>query len=269
MPFAAASREHPMPMKIATWNVNSITVRLPHVINWLAENRPAALCLQETKCVDAKFPFAAFEEVGYRAAHFGQPTYNGVAILSSEALEDVHRGFADDDETSHRRLISGVVGGVRVISAYFPNGQAVGTDKFAYKLDWIGKLRQYLETRCRASEPLVLCGDYNIAPEDRDVHDPAAWAGSVLCSEPERQALQAVQEWGLVDTFRLHEAASGFYSWWDYRQFAFRRNLGLRIDHVWATEPLAARCVGAWIDKTPRALERPSDHAPVVAEFAA
>jgi exodeoxyribonuclease III len=255
-------------MKIATWNVNSINVRLPHVVKWLEEHRVDVLCLQETKCVDAKFPFDAFRDLGYNAEVFGQPTYNGVAIVSLWPVADVQRGFADDDFTSPRRLIAGTVGTVRVLSAYIPNGSAVGTDKYAFKLEWLKRLRHHLDHECDPNQLLALCGDYNVAPEERDVHDPAAWEGQILFSAPERETLQVVKDWGLVDTFRLHEAGSGFYSWWDYRAGSFRRNDGLRIDHVWASAPLAEKCVGAWIDKVPRGLERPSDHAPVVAEFA-
>jgi exodeoxyribonuclease III len=255
-------------MKIATWNVNSIAVRLPHVVNWLQETRVDVLCLQETKCVDAKFPFDAFRDLGYNAEAYGQPTYNGVAIVSLWPIADVERGFPDDDFTSPRRLIAATVGEVRVVSAYFPNGSAVGTDKYAFKLGWMKRLRHHLDHVCDPGQPLALCGDYNVAPEDRDVHDPAAWEGQILCSGPERAALQLVKDLGFVDTFRQHESGPGFYSWWDYRAGSFRRNQGLRIDHVWASAPLAGRCVGAWIDKMPRTLERPSDHAPVVAEFA-
>lgn len=254
-------------MKIATWNVNSISVRLPHVIDWLKEHRVDVLCLQETKCIDAKFPFTAFQDIGYNTEVYGQPTYNGVAIISLWPITEVQRGFIDDDFTSPRRLIAATVGDVRVISAYFPNGSAVGSDKYAFKLDWMQKLRQYLDAEYTPEQCLALCGDYNVAPEDRDVHDPAVWEGQVLVSPPEREVLQVIKDWGLVDTFRQHESAPGFYSWWDYRASAFRRNQGLRIDHVWASRPLADKCVAAWIDKIPRTLERPSDHAPVVAEF--
>jgi exodeoxyribonuclease-3 len=248
--------------------VNSIAVRLPQVINWLQENRVDVLCLQETKCVDAKFPLDAFRDAGYFAEVFGQPTYNGVAIVSLWPITDVQRGFADDDFTAQRRLIAATVGAVRVMSVYVPNGSAVGTDKYAFKLDWFRRLRHHLNDDYDPKQPLVICGDYNVAPEERDVHDPAMWEGQVLFSEPERAALRELMDWGLVDTFRLHQQDAGFYSWWDYRASSFRRNQGLRIDHILATAPLAEQCVAAWIDKLPRAGERPSDHAPVVAEFA-
>ncbi len=254
-------------MKIATWNVNSIAVRLPQVLEWIAGNRPDALCLQETKCVDEKFPAAAFREIGYTAEIFGQPTYNGVAIVSLSPSGDVQRGFPDDDASAQKRLIAATVNGVRIVNVYIPNGSEVGSDKYQFKLEWIARLRKFLDQSCDVKKPLVLCGDFNVAPEDRDVHDPALWAGKVLCSDAERAALENIREWGLIDVFRRHHEEGGLYSWWDYRAGAFPRNHGLRIDHLWATAPLAEKCADAWIDKTPRALEKPSDHVPVIAEF--
>lgn len=254
-------------MKIATWNVNSITVRLPQVLEWIAGNRPDVLCLQETKCVDGKFPAAAFREVGYETEHFGQPTYNGVAILSLAPMAGVQRGFPDDSADAQKRLIAATVGGVRIVNVYIPNGQEVGSDKYLFKLDWIARLRKFFDEQCDATKPLVICGDFNVAPEDRDVHDPGLWAGKILCSDGERTAIESIREWGLVDLFRRRHQEDGHFSWWDYRAGAFPRNHGLRIDHLWATAPLAEKCVDAWIDKTPRALTKPSDHAPVVAEF--
>jgi exodeoxyribonuclease-3 len=254
-------------MKIATWNVNSISVRLPQVLDWLAANRPDVLCLQETKCVDERFPADAFRQAGYASETFGQPTYNGVAILSTAGCQEVRRGLPDDGADAPRRLIAASVGPVKVVNVYIPNGSAVGSDKYQYKLEWLRRLRHYLDAECDPRQPLVLCGDFNIAPEDRDVHDPALWEGQVLFSQPEKDALQVIRAWGLVDVFRQHHPEPGFYSWWDYRAGAFRRNHGLRIDHLWATAPLAEKAVSAWIDKVPRVLERPSDHAPVVAEF--
>lgn len=254
-------------MKIATWNVNSITVRLPQVLEWVKANRPDALCLQETKCVDEKFPAAAFQEIGYKAETFGQPTYNGVAILSLSPAEDVRRGLPDDDASAQKRLIAATVNGVRIVNVYIPNGQEVGSEKYQFKLEWIARLRRFFDDHCDTKKPVLLCGDFNVAPEDRDVHDPGLWAGKILCSDAERAALRQVSEWGLVDLFRQHHEESGLFSWWDYRAGAFPRNHGLRIDHVWATAPLAKVCVDAWIDKMPRALEKPSDHVPVVAEF--
>ncbi|MCG3162600.1 MAG: Exodeoxyribonuclease III [Acidobacteria bacterium] len=254
-------------MKIATWNVNSITVRLPQALDWIEANRPDALCLQETKCVDEKFPFDAFREIGYSAEVFGQRTYNGVAILSLSPATGAQRGMPDDDADAQKRLIAATVNGVKIVNVYIPNGGEVGSDKYQFKLEWLSRLRKFLDQSCDARRPLVLCGDFNVAPEDRDVHDPDLWAGKILCSEPERAALQNVREWGLIDVFRKHHEESGLFSWWDYRAGAFPRNHGLRIDHLWATAPLAEKCADAWIDKTPRALPKPSDHVPVMAEF--
>jgi exodeoxyribonuclease-3 len=254
-------------MKIATWNVNSITVRLPQVLEWINHNRPDTLCLQETKCVDEKFPIAAFREIGYYAEVFGQPTYNGVAILSLTPLQDVQRGLPGDEADVQRRLIAATIGSHRIVNVYIPNGAAVGTDKYGFKLAWLNRLRKYFDERYDKNSPLILCGDFNVAPEDRDVHDPVLWAGQIMCSDAERAALQSTRDWGLVDVFRKHHEEAGHYSWWDYRAGAFRRNHGLRIDHIWATETLARKSTEAWIDKITRALEKPSDHAPVAAEF--
>ena len=254
-------------MKIATWNVNSVTARLPLVLRWLDEARPDVLCLQETKTTDERFPREAFKERGYFSEAFGQPTYNGVAILSRKPCEDAARGLPDDEEGAHARVLAATVEGVRVVNVYVPNGQSVGTDKYAFKLRWLERLRAYLDDEFWPDDEVLLCGDFNVAPEDRDVYDPQAWRGRILFSEPEKKALGRVKDWGFTDAFRLHQPGEGFYSWWDYRAGSFRRNDGLRIDHVWVSEPLAARCAGAWIDKKPRGWERPSDHTPVVAEF--
>jgi exodeoxyribonuclease-3 len=254
-------------MRVATWNVNSIAARLSAVTAWLAEHQPDVLCLQEIKCVAERFPAEAFAALGYQAAVFGQPTYNGVAILARAPLTGVARGFPGEDG-GPARLIAASVGPVRVINVYVPNGAPLGSERYTGKLAWLGQLRAYLEVGHAPDELLVLCGDFNVAPEPRDVYDPVALASQVLFTLPERAALAPVAAWGLTDTFRLHEADAGHYSWWDYRQAAFRRNLGLRIDHIWATPPLAALCTAAWIDRAPRAGERPSDHVPVVADFA-
>jgi exodeoxyribonuclease-3 len=254
-------------MKIATWNVNSIIARLPQSLDWIESNRPDVLCLQETKCVDEKFPFAAFQEIGYTAEVFGQPTYNGVAILSLSPITDVWRGLPADGPEAHKRLIAGTVNGVRIVNVYIPNGSEVGSEKYVFKLDWLDKLRKFFDQHCDVGRPLALCGDFNVAPEDRDVHDPALWAGKILCSEPERKALGNVREWGLIDVFRQKHTEGGYYSWWDYRAGAFPRNNGLRIDHLWATTSLADKLADIWIDKMPRAQPKPSDHAPVVGEF--
>lgn len=254
-------------MRLAAWNVNSLKVRLDQVLDWLERQRPDALCLQETKLEDASFPVEAFREAGWNVAYSGQKTYNGVAIISPHAIHDVRAGIpglADEQ----RRLIAGTVEGVRVVCAYMPNGQAVGSDKYAYKLAWLQALHDWLRGEVAEHADLALLGDYNIAPDDRDVHDPTLWAGQVLCSEPEREAFRRLLALGLVDSFRLFAQAPAMFSWWDYRQGGFRRNLGLRIDHVLLSPALAARCTAAGIDVAPRRHERPSDHAPVWAEIA-
>jgi exodeoxyribonuclease-3 len=251
-------------MKIATWNVNSLKVRLPHVLDWLAANPVDVLCLQETKMEDKVFPHAELEAAGYCAAHNGQKTYNGVAILARGELNDVRRdipGFADEQ----KRVLAATVDGLRVVCAYMPNGQAVGSDKYDYKLRWLAALADCLREELQRWPRLALLGDYNIAPEDRDVHDPVAWKDQILCSEPERAAFRRFVDLGLADAFRLFEQPPKLYSWWDYRQMGFRLNRGLRIDHVLLSAPLAAACRACSIDKAPRKLERPSDHAPVVA----
>ncbi|HEX8069734.1 MAG TPA: exodeoxyribonuclease III [Pyrinomonadaceae bacterium] len=254
-------------MKIATWNVNSVLARQPLVERWLAAARPDVLCLQEIKCTADKFPADAFARLGYRATVFGQPTYNGVAILSRQEAADVQRGLDEEDAAAHARLLAATVGGVRVVNVYVPNGQAVGTEKYAYKLRWLRRLRAFLDEHCWTDDDVLLCGDFNVAPEDRDVHDPEEWRGRILFSEPEKAALAEVRAWGFVDAYREHVAAGGNFSWWDYRAAGFRRNAGLRIDHIWVSPPLAERCVAATIDRAPRGWERPSDHTPVVAEF--
>jgi exodeoxyribonuclease-3 len=251
-------------MKIACWNVNSLKVRLPHLLDWLAANPVDALCLQETKTEDKGFPFAELSAAGYHAVHNGQKTYNGVAILSRSMPEDVRAdipGFADEQ----KRVISATVGGVRIVCAYMPNGQAVGSDKYAYKLRWLAALNVALREDLQRWPRLALLGDYNIAPEDRDVHDPLAWKDQILCSEPERAAFREFIGLGLADSYRLFDQAPKGYSWWDYRQMGFRLNRGLRIDHILLSAPLASACRACVIDKAPRKLERPSDHAPVIA----
>lgn len=253
-------------MKLATWNVNSLSIRLPQLLAWLASHPVDAIVLQETKLTDDKFPHAELAEAGYQSQWFGQRTYNGVAILARGEIVDVVRnvpGF--DDEQA--RVIAGTVGGVRIIGAYFPNGQAPGTDKFAYKLRWMDALREWLRAQLAAHPRLVLLGDYNIAPEDRDVHDPAAWLGMIHCTPQERAHFRQLLGLGLHDAFRLFEQPPKSWSWWDYRNLAFRRNQGLRIDHVLVSDALKAQVTACTIDKEPRKAERPSDHAPVIVEI--
>jgi exodeoxyribonuclease-3 len=253
-------------MKIASWNVNSLKVRLPHVLDWLAAQQPDALCLQETKTEDGGFPFAALEAAGYHALHNGQKTYNGVAILARGDLVDPLRDLPDFDDPQ-KRLIAATVDDVRIVCAYMPNGQEVGSDKYAYKLKWLAALTYWLRQELQRHPRLALVGDFNIAPEDRDVHDPVAWQGQILCSDSERAAFRAFLDLGLTDAFRLFEQPEKSYSWWDYRMMAFRRNIGLRIDHILISQALIPECRSCTIDKAPRKLERPSDHAPVVAEL--
>lgn len=251
-------------MKIATWNVNSLRVRLPHVLDWLAQEQPDVLALQETKTEDAKFPLAELAEAGYRAAYSGQKTYNGVAVLSRvESAQPVTDIEGLDDP--QRRILAVTVDGVRIVDVYVPNGSEVGADKYVYKLDWLAKLCAWLADELARYPKLVLLGDFNIAPQDEDVHDPAGWQGKILCSDPEREAFRTILGLGLRDTFRCFEQPERSFTWWDYRMNGFRRNLGLRIDHILASP--AMECLSCRIDKAPRALERPSDHAPVVAEF--
>jgi exodeoxyribonuclease III len=255
-------------MKIATWNVNSLRVRLPHLLDWLAASPVDVVGIQETKLVDEAFPHAELSAAGYHAVHNGQKTYNGVALLSRLPIEQVARdlpGFEDEQ----KRVIAATINGVRVINVYVVNGQAVGSEKYAYKLRFLQALRQFVEDELTRHRELAVVGDFNIAPAPEDTHDPSVWEGQILCSEPEREGLRALLALGLKDSFRLFEQPAQSFSWWDYRQAAFRRNLGLRIDHVLVSEALAARCVQCQIDTAPRRLERPSDHAPVVAEFVA
>lgn len=253
-------------VKLAAWNVNSLKVRLDQVLEWLAQHRPDALCLQETKLEDANFPAEVFREAGWQVAYSGQKTYNGVAILSRAPLGEVMTGmpgFADEQ----KRVIAATVQGVRVVCAYCPNGQAVGSEKYRYKLRWFAALQDYLAAELKLHARLAVAGDFNVAPEDRDVHDPKAWEGQVLVSESERAAWRALLALGLKDSFRLFEQPAKIYSWWDYRMLGFRRNAGLRIDHILLSDPLARACNASTVDKAPRKLERPSDHAPALVEF--
>ncbi len=253
-------------MKIAAWNVNSLKVRLPQLLDFLATRQPDALCLQETKLTDDKFPQAEIEAAGYRVVFAGQKTYNGVALVSRTPASDVQigiPGFADEQ----KRVIAATVDGVRLVGVYCPNGQSLDSDKYPYKLAWYDALIAWLKDELSRHPRLAVLGDYNIAPDDRDVHDPKAWEGGVLVSEPERSRFQALLALGLKDSFRLFDQPEKTYSWWDYRMMGFRRNHGLRIDHILLSEPLAACCSASTIDRDMRKLERPSDHAPVIADL--
>lgn len=256
-------------MRIATWNVNSIRPRLEHLTGWLVRAAPDVVCLQETKVEDDKFPVDPLAEAGYKSVFFGQKTYNGVAILARHGLgiDDVKKGLEGDEPDAHKRVIAATVEGVRIINVYVPNGQAVGTPAFAFKLEWFERLRAEIASRCSPEQELVLLGDFNVAPEPIDVHDPKRWEGQVLFHPDERAALKRLLDWGFIDGFRKHHAEPKMFSWWDYRMGAYKRNWGLRIDLALLTKPLAARSKDIWIDKTPRELDRPSDHAPVIVDL--
>lgn len=254
-------------MKLATWNVNSLKVRLEQLLDWMATDAPDVICLQETKLDDPKFPVAEIEAAGYQVVFSGQKTYNGVAIASCTPSTNVVRGipgFADEQ----KRVIAATIGNIRVIDAYVPNGQSVESDKYRYKLDWLDAFAGWLGDELKSHPEIAVLGDFNIAPEARDVHDPKVWEGKVLFSEPERKAFAGMIDLGFVDSFRLFEQPERPFTWWDYRLNAFKRGMGLRIDHILLSPTLAQRCRGVSIVKDMRALERPSDHAPVVADIA-
>jgi exodeoxyribonuclease-3 len=267
-------------MKVATWNVNSIRTRLEQVVDWLEQNPVDVLCLQETKVVDADFPRSPFEQLGYHIYASGQKSYNGVAIFSTQPLQDVSTGFmpilseSSNIEPSllealdgQKRVITGVTNGIRIVDLYVPNGAAVGSEKYEYKLRWLKVLREYLRSLLLSSTAICVCGDFNIAPEDWDIHDPARLTGSVMASELERQALREILELGFSDAFRKFTTEGAHFSWWDYRAGAFRRNWGWRIDHHYLTPELYKQAKSCIIDTSPRKLPKPSDHAPVIVEF--
>lgn len=254
-------------MKIATWNVNSLKVRLPHVLEWLASAKPDVLALQEIKQVTEAVDADSFAAAGYNAVASGQKTYNGVAILSRSDARDIVTGFPGFVDPQ-RRILASTIDGVRVINLYIPNGSSVGSDKYEYKLGWLAALKGFLADELRAHEKLVVLGDFNIAPDDRDVHDPEKWGNDILCSPLERKALQSLIDLGLSDVFRKFEQPEKTFSWWDYRAAGFRRNAGLRIDLILATKAMADACEASYIDREPRTWERPSDHTPVIADFA-
>lgn len=253
-------------MKIATWNINSLRVRLPQVMRWLDAQQPDVLAMQETKIEDRDFPVADFQRAGYQVAFSGQPTYNGVAVVSRKPLSVVATSIPDFED-AQKRVLAANTGDFLLVNLYVPNGQSLDSDKYQYKLLWLKALTHWLRQLLPANPRLVLLGDFNIAPEDRDVHDPELWNGHVLVSAPERAAFRSLLESGLKDSFRLFEKASGYYSWWDYRASAFRRNQGLRIDHILLSKTLAEHSRTTIIDREPRGWERPSDHTPVIAEF--
>jgi len=253
-------------MKIATWNVNSLRVRLPHVLDWLKTVEPDILALQETKTEDSQFPLEPLQLLGYHVVFSGQKTYNGVALLTRIATEN---NITDIPglEDPQRRILAATVGGSRIVNLYVPNGSEVGSEKYAYKLDWLQRVTRWLDAERQRHPHLVVLGDFNIAPADRDVYDPVAFENKLLCSAPERAAFEALLGIGLIDSFRCFYQPEKTFTWWDYRMNGFRRNLGLRIDHILATEALTSACLSCEVDQGPRGLERPSDHAPVLAIF--
>jgi exodeoxyribonuclease-3 len=252
-------------MRLTTWNVNSIRSRLDRVVDWLRRRRPGVLALQETKVVDEAFPREAFEDLGYHIEVFGQKTYNGVALLSRDPLEDVVRGFGDDGDDEEKRLIAAVHRGVRVVCVYVPNGRSPDSPQFAHKLAWLRRLKEFLDAWASPEKPVVVMGDFNVAPDDRDVYDPEAWRGKVHFHPDEHAALAELEAWGLRDLLRVHEDAAGLYSWWDYRGVAFPRDAGLRLDLILGTPSAAARCTAVVMERDERKGEKPSDHIPVTA----
>lgn len=251
-------------MKLATWNVNSLKVRLPQVLDWMEEHQPDVLCLQETKMEDKVFPLELLNSAGYQAVFTGQKTYNGVAILSRESPQEVSTGLPGYPD-EQRRVIAATINGVRIVCVYVPNGQSIDSEKYIYKLAWLDALRLWLADDLRRYPRMAILGDYNIAPQDADVYEPKAWEGQILCSEQERRRFDDLLALGIKDSFRMFKQPEKTYSWWDYRMNAFRRNMGMRIDHILLSDHLAAKCVSSTIDKTTRKLERPSDHAPAMA----
>lgn len=254
-------------MKIATWNVNSINVRMPQLVDWLEATAPDVLCVQETKTVDDGFPALELKAAGYDAVFTGEKAYNGVAILSKLPISDVQMNLPGDSSDAPKRMISAMVDGVRVVNTYVPNGSELGSEKFKFKLDWLMRLRRYMDEACDANKDVLLCGDFNVAMEPFDHWNAVGAEGKLHFSKPERAAMHYVKQFGLVDVFRKINGDVQEFSWWDYRAGAWQRNQGLRIDHLWASPSLAARCQSCVIDRSPRELTLPSDHAPVVAEF--
>lgn len=255
-------------MKIATWNVNSINSRIQHVVDWCEKNEPDVLCLQETKCVDAKFPHQRLRDIGYdHIALHGERAYNGVAIISRIPLEEIEKNLRGDGEGAPRRMIAATVDGVRIVNVYVPHGTKLLSGKFDFKLNWIARLRRYFDDNLETDDNVLLCGDLNVAPHEMDVWNPILWNNKMHFSKPERDAIQELKKWGFVDVFRQINGGEREYSWWSNFHHDFGKDRGLRLDHIWASPPLAELCTDCWIDKEPRALEKPSDHAPVVAEF--
>jgi exodeoxyribonuclease-3 len=255
-------------VKVATWNINGINSRIRLVLDWCEREEPDVLCLQETKCVDTRFPQKQFRAAGYDHIEFtGEKAYNGVAIVSRFPIGKIERRLPGDDPTSPKRFIAGDIKGVRIVNVYVPHGTLIGSEKFDYKLKWLGRLRRYFERKLDVEGRAILCGDLNVAPHELDVWKPAQWANKLHFTKPEREAILKLKQWGFVDLFRQMNGEVQEFSWWDYFFHSFEKDRGLRIDHIWASPPLADCCVGCWIDKEPRKLEKTSDHAPVIADF--
>jgi exodeoxyribonuclease-3 len=254
-------------MLLATWNINSINARVSHIQQFLENYSPDILCMQETKVVDEKFPRELFTDLGYEIEIYGEKSYNGVAIASKNSMEDIVKGFTVEIAAGSKRLLGVTVGDVKILNLYIPNGQAVGSEKYHYKLEWLCALKKHIEEHYTPDDSLVICGDFNIAPEDRDVYKADEWRERIMASTEERQHLESIKEFGFIDVFRKHHDEAGLFTWWDYQAGAFRRNMGFRIDHVWTTESLAEQCSAVMIAREMRELEKPSDHAPVLAEF--
>lgn len=255
------------PFTIVTWNVNSVRVRIDHVVDWLGDFVPDVLCLQETKVQDEQFPLEPFKALGYDSAIYGQKSYNGVAIISRHPIEDILLGFDGSQQEEQKRLIAATIKGIRIVNAYVPNGSAPDSEKFGEKMAFLEKLNSYMRERHTLEQPLALVGDFNAAMDERDVYSVEEMQGKVCYHPDERKALAKLTQWGLVDQFRALEEGAGHYSWWDYRQGAYQRNAGLRIDHIWITPSLAERVISCWIDREERAREQASDHVPVVAAY--
>jgi exodeoxyribonuclease-3 len=249
-------------VKIVTWNINSVRARIDRLVSWLDRHEPDVVCLQETKVTDPDFPRLEIEAAGYRTAFFGEKSYNGVAILARREPEDVVHGFPGDG--GEKRVLTATVDGVRIVTVYVPNGTSLGSERYPFKLEWFDALLKSVDANHTPKDSLVICGDFNVAPEDRDIHDPERWRGKLLCTEAEREKFRAFLDWGLADALRIHNPDPGFYTWWDYRMGGFRRDWGLRIDHFLVTPPVAERTREVTVDREERAGEKPSDHAPVV-----
>lgn len=255
-------------MKVATWNVNSIRLRIESVIEWLEKTGTDVLCVQETKVEDGNFPLEPFTSAGYNVEFFGQKSYNGVAIISKHDITDVQKGFHDDDDEQPKRLIAANVNRVRIVNTYIPNGTELGTDKFTFKLDWLQRLRHMFDSDCNLNSKVLLCGDFNVAMDENDVWSVPAWTGKLHFTLTERAAMHYVKQWGFADVYRQQNGDKKEFSWWNYREGSWQKDQGLRIDHIWVSPSLAEKCSACWIDRDPRGGDKPSDHTPVVAEFA-